>query len=54
MITSITLQYKNVFSTGQIQWIGFSDAEFERTPEPSTALLLSIGLIALAIRRRNR
>jgi hypothetical protein len=51
-IRSLTFQYRNELSQGQLQWIGFSGISFRRAPEPGTALLLGAGLAALGAWRR--
>lgn len=52
-IQSLSLQYRNDLTQGQLQWIGLSSIVFRRAPEPSTALLLGLGLALLARRARS-
>jgi hypothetical protein len=54
VVDRISFQYRNMLTDGQIQWIGLSSISFERTPEPSTGLLVAFGLLLLAARRRGR
>ncbi len=51
-IQSLSIEYRNDLGQGQLQWIGFSSMVFRRAPEPSTALLLGLGLALLARRSR--
>jgi hypothetical protein len=51
VITSFSITYRNTLSQGQSQWIGLSALRFRIAPEPSTGLLVGLGVLALAIRR---
>jgi hypothetical protein len=53
-LDQLTLTYKNTLTQGQLQWIGFSLLTFARAPEPSTGLLVGLGLFVLGARRRRR
>ncbi|MDJ0850122.1 MAG: PEP-CTERM sorting domain-containing protein [Myxococcota bacterium] len=54
VINSLSIQYRNDLTQGQLQWIGFSSILFFEAPEPSSALLLGLGLAFLARSRRLR
>jgi hypothetical protein len=49
----VSFQYRNVLDQGQIQFIGLSNINFRQAPEPSTGLLLGLGLAVLAGARRR-
>ena len=52
-LTSITISYDNNDPVAGVQWISFSHIDFVETPEPSTGLLVGLGIVGLALRRRN-
>jgi hypothetical protein len=49
----VTFQYRNVLDQGQIQFIGLSNISFRQAPEPSTGLMLGLGLAVLAAIHRR-
>lgn len=53
-LDQLTLTYRNVLTQGQLQWIAFSALTFSRSPEPSTGVLVGLGLFLLGARRRRR
>ncbi len=54
VVNSVSIQYRNDLTQGQLQWIGFSSLLFREAPEPSSALLLGLGLVLLARCRSGR
>ena len=52
-LDEVEVTYRNALSTGQVQWIGFSQFTFSRAPEPSTAVLVGLGLVLLSLKRRR-
>jgi hypothetical protein len=58
VLDKITFKYKNTLNfpgldNGQVQFISLSNINFERAPEPSTGLLLALGLLMLAAHRQR-
>jgi len=53
VINSINISYRNTLSPGQTQWIGLGAIRFRVAPEPSTGLLVGLGMIVLAAIRRR-
>jgi hypothetical protein len=51
VINSFSITYRNTLSQGQTQWIGLGALRFRVAPEPSTGLLVGLGLLALAATR---
>jgi hypothetical protein len=54
VIDRVSFQYRNTLDSGQIQWISLSNISFNRTPEPSSGLLVALGLLVMAAWRRGR
>jgi hypothetical protein len=53
-LNRVSFQYRNVLDQGQLQFIGLSSINFRQAPEPSTGLLLGLGLAVLAGTHRRR